>query len=239
MIALILVLLIVPTEAERLFELGNTLYAEQDISGAVAAYEGALATGWTSAALERNLGLAHAEAGRIGHAVLHTERARRLDPGDGAIRQNLQFLQAQRGAEPEPVPPAEAVTRWLAERIGAGVLAGLAFMLYLGVLGLVGFAVWNRTLSTLQRRALVVLVPLLLFVSLLAIGTSRYTTAPQAVVTAETALLRNAPTPNAGQRGEAAEGTVLPVTDRRGAWLELRLADGTTGWASADDAELL
>ncbi len=238
MTVLLLLLLAVPPDAERLFALGNALYAEGDAHGAVAAYEGALETGWTSAALELNLGLAYVEIGELGRAVLHTERARRLGDDKDASN-NLRLLRTRLDLEPELVPPTEATAQWLAERIGVELLAALAFALYLAVLALVGIAVWKRALPITRRRALTVLVPLALLMTLAAAGASWVETMPRAVVVDATAMLRNAPTPEAGQRAEVPQGSVLAVTDRRGPWLELRLADGTTGWASADAVEAL
>ena len=237
MTALLLLLLVAPPDAERLFALGNALYVEGDMRGAIAAYEGASETGWTSAALERNLGLAYAKTGALGRAVLHTERAHRL--GDAEAARNLRLLRARLGLEPEPLPPTEAAARWLAEGPGVSPLAGLALVLYLAALALVGNAVWHRALPRRHRRALVALVPLALALAVAALSASSYETAPRAVVVTETATLRSAPTAEAGQRAEIPEGVRLAITDRRGPWLELRLGDGTTGWASGDAVEVL
>ena len=238
MIALLLLLLAVPPEAERLFDLGNALFAEGDAHGATAAYEGAQETGWTSAALELNLGRAYAETGELGRAVLHTERARRLGADDAAA-QNLRLIRARLDLEVEPVPPTDAAAQWLAERIGVVPLAVLAFGLYLAVAVILGLAVWHRALPLKHRRALLVLVPLLIVTGVAAASASWSETRPRAIVVADTAVVRNAPTPEAGRRGEVAEGQMLVVTDRRESWLEIRLGDGTTGWASADDVESL
>lgn len=244
MIALLLLLALLQpdppadrAEAARLFALGNELYAEGDFHGAAAAYERAAATGWTSVALELNLGNAYAEAGRLGRAALHVERALRLDPSDEAARHNLGAIRTRLGNDAVAPPPAEAVGRWLVVAFGAWPLAVLAFLGYLAVIALLGAWAWTRALPPWNRRALVVLVPLTLLLGGAAVLATRYEATPRAVVVAGAAALRTAPTPEAASAGTAPEGAVLTVTDRRTGWAEVRLPDGTSGWAETSAVE--
>lgn len=226
------------TEAERLFGLGNELFAEGDFVGATAAYERTADTGWTSATLEANLGTAYAEAGRLGRAVLHFERALCLDPRDEAAAHNLAVVRGQLGgAEAVTRPPSEAVGRWLAAAVGSWPLAGLGFALYLGITALLGAWAWKRGLPAWRRRTLVVLAPLALMAGAAAVLAARAETTPLSVVVAESAALRTAPTPEAASTGEAPEGAVLVVTGRAGGWLAVRLPDGTSGWAELGAVE--
>lgn len=244
MMALLLALLLLPTEpppeALRLFELGNGLYAEGDFRGAAAAYEQARETGWTSATLELNLGNAYTESGRLGRAVLHFERARRLDPTDEAGAHNLRLVRDRLGNDaPDARPPSEATERWLAATAGAWPLAALAFAGYLAVLALLGAWVWTRELTPWRRRALLVSTAFTALLAAAAVLAARYDATPRAVVVAESAALRTAPTPEAPRAGSAPEGAMLVVTDRRAGWTEVRLPDGTPGWAEAGAVEEL
>lgn len=225
-------------EAARLFALGNELYAEGDALGAAAAYERAAETGWTSAALETNLGTVYAEAGRLGRAVLHLERARRLDPNDEAVAHNLTVVLDRLGDDVgAALPPSETAGRWLASTVGVGSLAVLAFVLYLAVITLLVAWTWTRALPVWRRRALVALAPLAVLVGAAAVLAARAEALPRAVVVAEAAALRTAPTPEAASAGSAPEGAVLVVTDRAGGWAEVRLPDGSTGWAEIGAVE--
>ena len=71
-----------------------------------------------------------------------------------------------------------------------------------------------------------------------AVLAARSDATPRAVAV-EAAALRTAPTPEAPGAGSAAEGAVLVVTDRRAGWTEVRLPDGSTGWAEAAAVEEL
>jgi hypothetical protein len=225
-------------EAEALFALGNRLYEESDFQGAAAAYEGALDTGWTGPGLELRLGNAYFEAGQFGRAVLHFERAHRQAPRSDAVQHNLRLARERvASAEPSPLAPAEAVARWLATRIGGDTLAVLLFVLYLGVLGLLGFWLWTKTTSPWLRRTLLVLVPLGLLVAVAAVATARYETRPRAVVVADAAALRTTPSATAAVAATVPEGSVLTLAAERGAWRGVRLPDGTTAWAGASALE--
>lgn len=242
MILLVLLALLLPAQsqpnADALFALGNRLYSEGDARGAAAAYEGVLDTGWTSLALELNLGNAYFGAGQLGQAVLHFERAHRLAPRNADVQHNLRLARERVDLEAAPpLAPADAAARWLSAYVGADSVAMGLFALYLAVLGLVGFRLWRRDSRPWLRRSLVVLVPLLLFVTVAAVLTARYEDRPRAVVVASEVAVRTSPSSTAGAIHNAPEGAVLIVTAERGAWRGVRLPDGTVGWAEASALE--
>lgn len=214
-------------EAERLFAVGQRLFDAGDAAGAVAAFEGAAATGWTAGALEYDWGTACLVAGDLGCAVLHLERARRLMPGHAAVAHNLRVARARVGAEAEAVPPSRAFSQALRRGPGVGVLLGLGFLLYLGTIGLAGYRLWTRRPDAWLRRALVVLVPLTALVLGLSVWAWAEARAPEAVVVAAAAV-HAAPGAEAGGGVEA--GRIVRLLGRRGDWAEVRLPDGARGW---------
>ncbi len=223
-------------EAERLFVLGNTLMSEGDARGAAAAYEGVLDTGWTSPELELNLSRAYLDADQLGPAVLHVERAQRLAPRHEAVAHNLRLVREHVGASAAPPSPNEAAARWLSTHVGAGGMMAMLLVVYLAVLGLVGFRLWKGETRPWLRRALVVLVPIALVAAAAALLTARYEAAPRAVVLVD-AEVRGTPSDMAPTVEEVAEGMVLPITDERGLWRAVRLPDGDEGWIEASALE--
>ena len=71
-------------EAERLFALGVQLYSDgdtaSDVAGAVAAFEGAGATGWSSGMLHYNLGTAYGRQDMFPEAFAAYKEAARIRP---------------------------------------------------------------------------------------------------------------------------------------------------------------
>lgn len=73
------------------FEMGNKFYEDKDYSSAVRMYASALNQGYESASLYFNLGSAYFKSGDLGRATLYLMKAKRLDPSDEDITQNLEF----------------------------------------------------------------------------------------------------------------------------------------------------
>jgi hypothetical protein len=223
-----------PAEAERLFALGRRLFDAGDVAGAVAAFDGAAATGWTAGALEYDWGTACLAAGDLGCAVLHLERAQRLMPGHAAVAHNLRLARAGAGADAQPAPPSRAFLRALRRGPGAGGVLALGFLLYLGAAALAGYRLWTRRPDPWLRRALVVLVPLAALVLGLGAWAWAEARAPEAVVVAAAAL-HDAPGDEGGDGLGA--GRLVRVLARRGDWVEVRLTDGARGWLPARAVE--
>ena len=217
-------------EAERLFALGRRLFDTGDAAGAVAAFEGAAATGWTAGALEYDWGTACLTAGDLGCAVLHLERAQRRMPDHEAVAHNLRLARERAGVEARPSTPSATLRRGP----GGDLLLGLGLALYLGTVTLAGYRLWTRRPYAWLRRALVVLVPL----NALALGLGVWAwadgRAPEAVVVAEASV-------HEGPGGEAeallAPGHLIRVLGRRGDWVEVRLPEGDRGWLPARAVE--
>jgi hypothetical protein len=73
-----------------------------------------------------------------------------------------------------------------------------------------------------------------LLLAAVALGTSYVQSLEQrAVVVADRAPLRAAPTPTAVSDTTLPEGTMVATGGRRAQWVEVRLADGTVGWVPA------
>ncbi len=141
MILLLALLLLAPPraedrpEAERLFQLGLELVAEGDTTGALAAWEGAAATEWTSAALSYNRGAVALARDGLGTARLSLERAARLAPRNATIAAALADVRERSGdAAPSGVEKSLLIILASLGLTGAIVLALISF------LGTVAFA---------------------------------------------------------------------------------------------------
>lgn len=214
-------------EAERLFALGSTLVAEGDTAGAVAAWEGAVATGWTSAAAEHNLGTVALARGDAGRARLHLERAAHLDPESVATAHNLRIAREAAGVGARPawhVAWDRAVG--VARPVGLVALAlGLAFAA-LGVL----FLDRRRTAAALG------------LVALAAVGAASAAlwerTRAVAVVVAPEADVREAPSASAPGVARVRAGETVGLGEARAGWRAVT-ADGEAGWVPEGTVERL
>ena len=231
--AVVLVLLLLQPAASpaagaaELFALGLELVAEGDTSGAVAAWEGARATGLTSAALEHNLGTVALHRGDVGRARLHLERAARLAPLDATVAQNLRLARDAAGV------PARSEARRAWERavgvVGQLGLVALALALTFAAIGL--FFLGRR------RWALGVAVVAVLAVG--AAGTALWERSrPVAVVLAIEAEVREAPSAGSAAVARVRAGETVEAGGVEGGWRRVE-ADGAGGWVPARAVEPL
>jgi len=105
---------------EDVFLEGNAHYEEGRYAAAAAAYRSLLRYQIRDPVLEFNLANTEFRLGNLGRAILHYERARRLDPTDREIGANLEFARSFRYDQVEPERQV-AIVRWthaLQDRLG-------------------------------------------------------------------------------------------------------------------------
>lgn len=222
-------------EADRLFTLGTTLFAQGDATGAAAAFEGARATGLTSAALEHNLGTAYLEAGRYPQAVLHLERARLLRPRDPLVRHNLDLARRRALGTDAALPEGFmfGTLSTLERFLGAWGLFGIAVVVAL----LLGGLAW-RLQGPWRRRGLVVGGALLGLTLAAAFAVSARRAVPRGVLL-QPADVRAQPGPSAPVRAAAPAGLTVRLGEAEGEWQTVTLPGGAHGWVRAGSVESL
>lgn len=73
------------------FERANKFYEDKDYQSAIILYQSIISENLESPAIYFNLGNAYFKSGDLGRAILNYMRAKRIDPGDEDIKQNLEF----------------------------------------------------------------------------------------------------------------------------------------------------
>lgn len=215
-----------PAEAQRHFATGNEQYEQGRYRQAIDAYRAALRAGFASGALHYNLGNAYFRAGDLGRAILHYEKARRLQPGDARLQHSLAVAHSRTASPP---PPA---SRW--QTLAAAVDPATAFFLglaaYLVGTGVLGYRLWHGRDRLLDAAGLAPIALGLLLVAL-ALGTSWLRTLDRrTVVVAPEAALHRSPMANAPRDTTLHAGAVLTLQRRQPGWTEVRLANGRVGW---------
>lgn len=230
MIVLLALLLLGPPraedrpEAERLFQLGLELVAEGDTTGALAAWDGAAATEWSSAALHYNRGVVALARGDLGPARLALERAARLAPHDARIGAALAEVRERTGdAAPSP---AESLARAGLARLGLPGLVGLTLGLY--ALGLVvGLRWWHRRTRPLALAMVILASAFAMSLGLAAVGLAEASTSRG--VALDAGVVRAAPSPTATETARFREGDVVRLSETRGDWQAVTVGDAQ-GW---------
>lgn len=214
--------------------------ARQLFRSAAQRFEGIAAAGVSNGLLEFNLGNCYLQAGDLGRAILHYRRAQRWIPRDPLLADNLALARSR------------CLTQIPAAR-GDDVLRSVFFWHYQSStaartrVGLVTYALAFGLLiaATLARRRFLVGLGIAVGAVALACGASitaeRWSlrTAPPAVVTAMDVPVYKGPGASYQKQFEQPlqAGVECTLREKRGAWWNIELADGKSGWVESTAAE--
>lgn len=213
---------------EQVFAEGTARLAEGKYAEAATQFEAILKTGFTSSALERNLGRAQVESGKLGEGIVHLTRAVALDRFDRAARNDLRVAQArvEAGYGVPMANPAEWGQR-ISSYARPAELGVASSLLLLGSLS-------AHLFMQVARRRRVTIVALVLGVfALVATGFS-LTGRSLAVVVTE-AELKQAPLESASTISALKPGMRVRVLRDSGAFTEVERTNAFRGWIPTTD----
>jgi Tetratricopeptide repeat/Bacterial SH3 domain len=247
---------------ESLFVAGNAAFERGDYAEAIDSYVALTERGIVNPSLDFNLGNAYFKAGDLGHAVLHYERARRLDPRNDDVRENLALVRTlvrDKQLVSEPTGLRRVSTVWHRDTTVAESVA-IASGLYVLLCALAVMMVFRRTpwVSRAYRRVSV-LSPARLFgldmtqdlaiaMSLVFALTAVFTASAVVKLQGERGRVRgvvvvaevpvfSGPSRDATVQFKVHEGTVLTVRDARSDWVQIDLPGDLSGWMDARSVE--
>ena len=227
--------------SEETFDSACRAYEQGHWDAAADGFRSLLRYGLADWRLEYNLANTEYKRGRLGEAVLHYERARRLAPADPDVAANLVLARAKIRdvVEQEDAAGALGVLRAVQDRLGVSAQAGMLLVLAWLLAGIVtwcgsragGFTpAWGWTLAgTLLTTALV-------FLSWRA-SWSRLEGTPRAVVLKPSVEALAGPGLNNAPLFTLHEGIAVTIQSEREGWLQVTLPNGLTGWVVSDAAE--
>ena len=222
------------TTAEDRFRAANALARHADYPKAIAAYDELARSGFESAALYWNWAQAAAARGATGEALWALLRARELDPGDRAVRRDIERLREGANldrAEIAPEPLA-ALTRWT-RRFRLDLVA---VVLMAASLAAHAWLRWRRWAPRLANLAWATLTLGLLAAVVPAVGSLAR---PTGAVVRRGAALLDAASPTAEAVVALREGEVVPILETSGTYVRVEDSSGARGWALTDDVRSL
>ncbi len=224
------------TSSEQ-FEKANAFYEAKAYDSAVVAYESILDSGVESAALYFNLGNACFRQQDIGHAVLYYLKARRLDPTDQDIADNLEFAGRFTSVHMEGVKlnPIESFFDSLVDPYRLAVLAWVttAFLALFFIFLTLRFGLRFQGLAV--RGGVIISLAVLLVMSLMT--TVKYNTeylTERGVVIAEDSIVRTGPSNNSEKELAAAPGLVVEILSESGDFYNVLFENKRRGWIQKD-----
>ena len=227
-----------------LFEKANEAYNTGNYPEAVSRYTEVLKNGEESAELYFNLGNAHYKLNHIAESIYNYEKALLLDPADKTIKNNLEFAQNM-VIDDIKVVPKSGLSNFLTSALSIFSFNGWA---WIAIAGVVIFSVlfllyyfsiaskWKRVFFTSAITAVVISFICLIFAFYL------YNVAQSkefAIVFAEEVPVRNEPNLRGNELFLLHEGTKVQILNTFQDWVQLELANGSTGWMDKSSIKVL
>lgn len=228
-----------PAEADTLVQRAHRAFAIGDVPGALALYD-SVAVQYTSAGLEYDRANCHFRLGDLAKAVLHYERALRMDPTAEDARSNLELTRSQLVDRVEALPGMDLTTIW--DRMGGmdrwarrAILFTWACVLLLIVALVPGRPRgWERSWGAAAGVAGMLAI---IAITLSAVQWRRFTDRSEAILMEPRIQVKSAPTEQAKVLFVLHEGAKLKVLQVRNGSSEVELPNGLVGWVPSGALE--
>lgn len=223
---------------------GNEAYQNQNYETAIDCYQTIVSHGMEGAVLYYNLGNAYFKNKQTAEALLWYERALRLDPSNEDIKHNIAYANLQITDKIEVLPELFIVRWWngLSQSLNVtgwaimAVVFAAVFALGVAVI-LVSRRRWlSVTAIAVTFLAFVIAIFSLIFASH---ESKRYVNQPDAIVMQSVVNAKGTPDEAAASLFVIHSGLKVSVTDRVGAWVEIKLPNGEKGWVEASSLEII
>ncbi len=226
---------------EDTFDAACRAYDQGHWDAAADGFRSLLRYGLADWRLEYNLANTEYKRGRLGEAILHYERARRLNPADDAIVANLALARTKLRDVVEDANAAGVLHAVRAAQDRVGVSAQLVLLLAC-VWMMAAIVTWcgsrsgGFTPSWGWTLAGLLLTSFLVFLSWRATW-FRLEGTPRAVILKASVEALAGPGLNNAALFTLHEGIAVTIESERDDWLQVSLPNGLTGWVVRDAAE--
>jgi len=231
------------TEPEAAFAAGNEAYAEGEYETAIEHYL-AVAEHGKSVALHFNLGNAYFKTNQVPKAILHYERALRIDPSDADVKYNLKLANDRIKDKIEGLPELN-ITRWwkdftLSIAVDGWAWLSIGFMVAAIVLLLIFFLSGIRPLRIFTFYLAIVLMLGSGFTYYQASQAKQLTESEtEAIILSPRVDVKGSPSQSGINVFVIHEGTKVKVIQAQEDWVNIRIASGSEGWILRTDLEVI
>jgi tetratricopeptide (TPR) repeat protein len=231
-------------ELSSVFEDANRLYLEQKYDAAITRYESIVKNGYENGEVYFNLGNAYYKSGKLQHAVLNYERARKFIPNDEDLAFNLQLVNIQLTDKIEAIPEL-FIYRWAESLLTVFTLDTMLWLMYTFFLLTLGSFTYYLFAETYEQRRYSLMsgmtcsVLLIFGIANFVVQSYRESNTEFAVVMTDIANIKSAPDSKGNDLFVIHRGLKVQVLDNVNKWYKIRLADGKVGWIPEKEIEAI
>ena len=224
--------------SDQLFEKANKAYNNSDYTSAITLYDSILTIGLESSELYYNLGNCHYKAQNWANAIWHYEKSLKLEKNDKTI-QNLELANLKIIDRIEEIPQLFYKKWWssfisIFNTFSWQLISILIIWLALTIKILSQFTNYKKEhfLSILYSLALI---------SVFATYSSyqRNITKKEAIIFTSSVVVNSAPTTNSTNLFSLHSGSKIEILDTIGEWINIKIANGSSGWIKESGCKVL
>ncbi|MEZ7929380.1 MAG: tetratricopeptide repeat protein [Flavobacteriales bacterium] len=215
--------------SEQVFELGNKQYVNENYSAAISLYDSILISGLESSELYYNLGNCHYKTNDWANAIWHYEKSLQLNNNE-KTKHNLELVKLKIIDRIEPLPQLFYKKWWinLTQTLSTQVwqiltLFGMGFIFILQLIS---------QFTSLKSKLITKIFSAITVIILLITQTSYHNnfTKKEAIIFSETITVNSAPTSSSTNLFTLHAGSKVEIIDTIGDWINIKIANGNSGW---------
>tara|TARA_Y100000782_G_C10188706_1_gene268801 strand:+ start:5078 stop:5845 length:768 start_codon:yes stop_codon:yes gene_type:complete len=227
---------------QQLFDSANKAYDTKHYEAAVKNYNAILQAGFVGDDIYYNLGNAYYKQGSIPMAILHYEKALKLNPGNKDATFNLKLANGLIVDEIKPIPTI-FYKRWWDELRNINTATGWAILAIVCCFLLSGaFFIYRMTSKPVYKRmtfyAFIVFGAFGIFALIMGNSLVRHhKDGSTAIVFEPTLNVMSEPSEKGTALYVIHEGTKVAIQETKENWLKINLPDGNQGWIKGSSIE--
>jgi len=215
--------------SDQLFEKANKAYNNSDYTSAITLYDSILTIGLESSELYYNLGNCHYKAQNWANAIWHYEKSLKLERNDKTI-QNLELANLKIIDRIEDIPQL-FYKKWWSSFISIFNTFSWQLISILIIWLALTIKILNQFTNYKKEHFLSILYSLAL-ISVFATYSSyqRNITKKEAIIFTSSVVVNSAPTTNSTNLFSLHSGSKIEILDTIGEWINIKIANGNSGW---------
>ena len=224
--------------SEKVFELGNKQYVNENYSAAISLYDSILISGLESSELYYNLGNCHYKTNDWANAIWHYEKSLQLNNNE-KTKHNLELVKLKIIDRIEPLPQLFYKKWWinLTQTLSTQVwqiltLFGMSLIFILQLIS---------QFASLKSKQITKIFSAITVIILLITQTSYHNnfTKKEAIIFSETITVNSAPTSSSTNLFTLHAGSKVEIIDTIGDWINIKIANGNSGWIAQNSIKEL
>ena len=225
--------------SEQVFEKGNKQYADENYSLAISLYDSILTSGMESSELYYNLGNCYYKTNNWANAIWHYEKSLQFNNNNEKTIHNLELVKLKIIDQIEPLPKLFYKKWWINLTQSQSTQVWQIISLFL--LGFIFILKFINQFISLKIKLVTKIFSIVISIIFIIIHTSYHNNfiKKEAIIFSETITVNSAPTISSTNLFTLHTGSKVEITDVIGDWINIKIANGNSGWITQNSIKEL